>query len=386
MSYSDYVFDVLGDAGSGRGRFTAGAHTTAPPARRPFGRALRSPTANPGRGRFGVLAPAEGGTTARFTGGRVARAHLPADSAAHPATETVAMLGSAFAADQAERDARATGWHTARVPLFPFEGADSLVEGRPAALAEASIVVVATPAATHPTLTVLLRDCLRPGALLVLAPGAPGAADEFAAALDGIVVAETGWAPWQSVRDATVPTGPVPLAAAQPGAATDISRRLAPLFASVPVASTAWTALYSPDTLLRTAPMLLLPDAAPTTLGQAVADPAVAPVLAALDEERAAVAAALGLSVPRLAPALAELLGTRADSIASALGRLADGPVCGDPDLVPYGLVPTVALASRAGVAAPVAQSLVDIADKLLGNDFTLAGRSQIHVDLGVRS
>ncbi|MFC7754036.1 hypothetical protein [Tsukamurella soli] len=234
-------------------------------------------------------------------------------------------------------------------------------------------------------MTVLLRDCLRPDTLLVLVPGSPGAAGDFAAALGDVVVAETSWSPWQADGDAFSEVGPVPLATVPAGAASDVSSRLAPLFATARAPSTLWSALHAPDVVLRTAPTLLLGTVGPTTLGAAIDDPAVAPVLAALDEERAAVASALGLSVPRLAPALADLLGTPSDSLSTAVGALADGPLGGDVDLIPYGLVPTLALAQLAGVTTPVTASLIDVADKLLGNDFVLAGRSEIRVDLPVR-
>lgn len=308
-------------------------------------------------------------------------------------TESIAIIGDGNVADELAARARTAGWKTDLVPIFSPDGT-GLADTRPSALADATIVVVALPPSAQPALSILLKDCLRPGALVVLVPGQPGGAGQLAQAFPGgdITVAETSWSPWQVGQNGKViEVGPVPIATIPAGAASRVSRRLAPLVATVPAPDTRWTALHAPDVILRAVPGLIAGVDDGRTLGQALSDPAIARAVESVCQERAAIARSLGLDVPATPAWLAEVLGTSASSLVSALGDLTTGPVAklfeanGPGDLVPFGVVPTLALGEESGVDTPVLRDLVTRANALLGSDFVLGGRPPTAVMNGRR-
>lgn len=116
--------------------------------------------------------------------------------------------------------------------------------------------------------------------------------------------------------------------------------------------------------------------------------PGVARVMAALDRERLAVARALGHELPSLAEEMAAI-GT-ADAAAAARGDLRAAIREGGPNRqIPapdslehryyredlgFGVVPFLALAEAAGVAAPVAGALLRLGSTLLGDDLAEEG------------
>ena len=300
--------------------------------------------------------------------------------------ERLALIGLGALADALAERASDAGWAVERVALFPSEAGDgqALSDGGDA-LADSTIVVVATPAGDHGAIGILLRDCVPGGAPVVLVPGLPGAALQIAKALgeEDRVVAETSAAPLAAVDgDPAAISLRVPLAALPAAAAPELAQRLAPLFEAEPVESVLWTALHAPDLILRTVTSLLA--AAGERPAATVAETLVAGegLVDELERERQAVATALGLEVPTAAEWLSRQLGTPAAPLAAACGPLGSLEVPDYtargwlPDAVGWGLVPFVAIAAAAGVATPTAASLIVVADGICGTDFELAGRS----------
>ena len=107
---------------------------------------------------------------------------------------------------------------------------------------------------------------------------------------------------------------------------------------------------------------------------------AVGRLMQALDEERLAIAGALGVTVRTLAEHFRLSFGATGDTMgqmaASLAGRDGDpsGPVTLDSryvtEDVPFGLWPTVCLAQVAGVPAPLHMAGVDVFSALYGRDF----------------
>ena len=107
---------------------------------------------------------------------------------------------------------------------------------------------------------------------------------------------------------------------------------------------------------------------------------AVGRLMQALDEERLAIAAALGVQVRTLAEHFRLSFGATGDTMgqmaASLAGRDGDpsGPVTLDSryvtEDVPFGLWPTVCVAEMAGVPAPLHMAGVDVFCALYGRDF----------------
>ena len=118
--------------------------------------------------------------------------------------------------------------------------------------------------------------------------------------------------------------------------------------------------------------------------------PAVARLYEAISAERVAVAAALGAAVPTLADWFECVYGVREANLVEACQRLtynSDGPyqATGTPksldhkfitEDVPTGLMPMSALGEAAGVATPVIDSLVTLAQSMTGKDFAAEGRT----------
>jgi opine dehydrogenase len=118
--------------------------------------------------------------------------------------------------------------------------------------------------------------------------------------------------------------------------------------------------------------------------------PAVARLYEAINEERVAVAAALGASVPTLADWFDRVYGVREATLVETCQRLtynSDGPyqATGTPksldhkfttEDVPTGLIPMSALGAPAGVATPAIDALVELVRKMTGKDFVSDART----------
>jgi opine dehydrogenase len=118
--------------------------------------------------------------------------------------------------------------------------------------------------------------------------------------------------------------------------------------------------------------------------------PGVARVMRALDEERRAVAAAFGHALPnvieemqRIGTVESEVTDT-ADFARAIAGGRANSRIRAPDSLdhryyredFGHGLLPLLAFAAIAGVAAPVAESLLRLAERLTGADYRASGRT----------
>jgi opine dehydrogenase len=125
--------------------------------------------------------------------------------------------------------------------------------------------------------------------------------------------------------------------------------------------------------------------------------PAIARLYEAINEERVAVAAALGAAVPTLADWFDRVYGVREATLVETCQRLTyhnDGPyqATGTPksldhkfitEDVPVGLVPMSALGAAAGVKTPAIDALVEIVRNMTGKDFAAEGRTLERLGLG---
>lgn len=113
--------------------------------------------------------------------------------------------------------------------------------------------------------------------------------------------------------------------------------------------------------------------------------PAVAAVVEAADRERVAVAAAYGIQAVSLPQWLTDTYGVTGDSLYEMLqNNAAYANIKSVPSLqnrfltedTPSGLVPLEAFGQLAGVETPVMTSVIELANRLLGQDFRAAGRN----------
>jgi hypothetical protein len=317
----------------------------------------------------------------------------PPAAGAKKRAERLAIIGDGDLAGVIDKRARAAGWAVERVSLFAADngGEKPGLGDAPSQDAEtATIVIVATAAAAHPTLSVLLADSVAPDALVVLVPGQTGGAFQIARALErrgrAAVVAETSWSPVVSVAGnrTTIDVPSVPLGTAAPDDAPAAVRRLEPLFKAEPAPSALWTSLHAPDLVLRTVPGVVAAAESggkKITWGQALTGAAEG-ICWTLDEERRAVAKAMGMQMPTLVEWLSTTFETPRTSLVAAMGPLADLKVPAYTnemwlaDLVPYGLAPLCALGAKVGTELPCARSIMTLAGAMLGNDYELGGRS----------
>ena len=124
--------------------------------------------------------------------------------------------------------------------------------------------------------------------------------------------------------------------------------------------------------------------------------PAVARLYEAINAERVAVAAALGVSVPTLADWFDRVYGVREATLVETCQRLtynSDGPIRhGNAEIArsqihhrrrPTGLIPMSALGAAAGVGTPAIDALVELVRKMTGKDFAAEARTLEHLGLG---
>lgn len=304
------------------------------------------------------------------------------------AAEHLVVIGDGAAAERFARLGANAGWDVRRSHLYRSDCAPdggALSDGGDDAIEAATVVIVATPASAHPALSILLAGRLADDALLLLAPGGTGGALQFARRLRpggaGPVIAELSWLPPPAIADDW--TDPLPVAAIPFGAAPAVADRLGALLPLTPASSPLWTALHSPDLALVAVPSIVGAASPDRRLDHLLSDAAIA-VVEQLEDERAAVAAALGLAVPTTAAWLAGLQGVRLGPLRAVLGPLADCSVAEDgmADIVPYGLVPLRAIAAAVGVETPCIDALITLAGAMLRNDYALGGRSAADMDL----
>lgn len=278
-----------------------------------------------------------------------------------------------------------------------------------AAVVNAQLVLVATPATAHPTYAGLLAHALPEDAAVVLVPGRFLGSVEVRQALDrhgtarSPLIAETATAPYlareaggQLVVDAVAKQ----LLVAELGGRSDtIADLLRAILPATPAGSVLDIAFRGVTGVAGVAPVVLNVAASqasePPRWRELVTAQLSATVLRDLDRERRDVALAYGVrDLPSAARTLASLFGTddtRADGadgaedddLADALAeldafehhRLTDfvGPHVSDD--VPNMLVPLASAGRNAGVPTPATDAVIAIASVLTGADFARHGR-----------
>ena len=279
-----------------------------------------------------------------------------------------------------------------------------------AALADARWVFVSVTAQAHASLARLMGPFAE-GRVFVLLPGRTLGAYAFWRGLQGTpagqaavaanppscIVAETHSLPYvarlgsgPSVTVAAIKKW-LALGAIPAGSAVGVCAVLRALWPGLhPVASTLQTGLMNLGAMIHPATMVLNAARVEATgggypfYGEAIT-PSVAAVIGALDLERRAVAAALGAEVPSLVELtawsydlpegdlLSMLRANRAYEVGLMPAQLAHRYL--DED-VPTGLVPIADLARRAGVPAPVTESILQLASIIRGRDYRREGRT----------
>ncbi len=274
------------------------------------------------------------------------------------------------------------------------------------AIADADAVVVSLPTFSHGPVARLLAAAGWPADKpVVLNPGHTGGALEFAEAYQSVradvpPVAEFSTLTYVARKyqpDSVTVTGRARQvrAAALPGGqkALDVACELFP--AASPVADVLACSLSNANLILHPPGAVLASAWVEATQGdftfyvQAMT-PGVARTMRALDDERLAVASAYGHQLPNLIEEM-KLIGTVEDSVTDThdfVGAIANGKAnkrIKAPDSLQHryyledfghGLLPFLELASVAGVATPVAQSLFTLAQTLVGADYRSKGRT----------
>lgn len=296
----------------------------------------------------------------------------------------------------------ALGDHTVPAPVITTD-IEEAVEG-------VDVLVVAVPAFAQEIFAEACAPFLRADQIAVLAPGSTGGALAFAEALhregapDGVVVAETLSLPYacRKVEPNHVHVGGVkrnlPIAAFP---ATDTGRVLASLEPVLPgmlvaAAHVLETSLNNPNAMAHPVPVLLNAGWIETTGGAFRfytdgVSPSVGRAMDALDRDRLALTAALGLETVPAIEWDRRFYGLVGDT-AYEVNR--DSLVHRDiraPDSlrtryltedVPYGLVPLASIARQLGVGTPVIDLFIDLASMLLGEDLHAGGRTAASLGL----
>lgn len=314
-----------------------------------------------------------------------------------------------------------TLWNRSPATLEPFLAAGGVVyEGvlgsglaRPLAIgsdlepaiAGAEAIVVCLPTVSHGAVARLLAEAGHSGAPVILNPGHTGGALEFAAVfraagrglppiaefstltyvarkLSPERVSVTGRA--KRVRAAALPGGTAALA---------LARRL--FDCAQPVADVLNSDLANVNMVLHPPGAILGAQWIEARQGDYTfyvegMTPGVARVMAALDQERRAVARALGHDLPPLVAEMQAIGTVEAtvtdveDLVGAIAGGRANRAIKAPESLAHryyredfgHGLLPFLAFAEITGVATPVAAALLRLGATLLGIDFTITGRT----------
>jgi opine dehydrogenase len=274
----------------------------------------------------------------------------------------------------------------------------------------AEVLVIAVPAFAQETFARACAPFLRSGQVAVLTPGSTGGALAFAETLraegapEDVVVAETLSLPYacRKVEPNHVHIGGVkrnlPVAAFPATRMGLALQALEPLFPGMLVAAqhVLDTSLNNPNAMAHPVPVLLNAGWIETTRGDFRfytdgVSPSVGRAMDALDGDRLALMAALGLeAVPAIEwdRRLYGLIGSTTYEINrdSLVHRDIRAPeVLRSRYLtedVPYGLVPIASIARQLGVATPVIDLFIDLASTLLGEDLRAIGRTAASLGL----
>jgi opine dehydrogenase len=282
------------------------------------------------------------------------------------------------------------------------------------ALADNDLVLLIVPAYGHKPFAEACAPHLRPGQTVVLMPGTLGSLEfvrivrgrrgaELFNGPNGLVIAETDTAPYVCRK-----TGPASAhiwgvvsglgVAAFPATRTEaVCKRLEELFAGVrPYANVLACGLSAMNPLVHPAGVLLNAGRIERSQGEFYfyeegVTPAVCHLIYALDRERRAIGAALGLDLLSVDEAFhlagfgprgdlwATINGSRMLTQLRAPGSLESRWLTED---VPYGLGTWASLGEQFGVSAPNLRSLIQLISAAVGIDFWKAVRTTR--DLGI--
>lgn len=267
----------------------------------------------------------------------------------------------------------------------------------------AGVIMVVVPATAHRTVARRLAPHLRDGQVVVLNPGRTGGAFEFehtlrrAGCVAAVTVAEA-----QTFLFASRVTGParvtiygikrrVPVAAL-PATRTvelvEILHRAFPQF--VPAPNVLATSFDNIGAIFHPGPTLLNAARIETTGGdfdyyQEGISPSVAAVIEQLDAERLRIARAFGVRGTPAREWLRLAYGCEGATLYEAIQNNPGYRGIKAPSTlrhryltedVPASLVPLAAFARLAGVAVPTCEMLIQLAERVLGRDFTASGRT----------
>ncbi|WP_165056700.1 MULTISPECIES: NAD/NADP-dependent octopine/nopaline dehydrogenase family protein [unclassified Adlercreutzia] len=264
------------------------------------------------------------------------------------------------------------------------------------------LIMVATPSSAHKDVARRLAPFVHEDMVVVLNPGRTFGAIEFAQELlaSGVKslphIAETQTIAYTCRRDTE---GNAVIHAIKDGVriatlGDDMDVVMAALPACLaphfePVSSVAITSLGNVGMILHCAPVLLncgwieTEDVDFKYYYHGIS-PSIAGFIERLDRERIAVARALGFEVESTADWMRRVYGVEGEGILECIRnnpayREIDAPptircryVLED---VPNGLVPLADLALQLGVPAPCANTVIDLADEVIGSDFRSTGR-----------
>jgi opine dehydrogenase len=266
------------------------------------------------------------------------------------------------------------------------------------AVAAADTVVLAVASTAQATVLAQAAAALRDDHVVFLVPGHTGGLWTAAAALPATskspIIAETplpfvcrtdSMGQPQILQDKAV----IPLAAWPPAGAGAAAARAAAL--GWPVGSLVTpleSALQNLTVVFQPALMICnasrVEDGRPFAIYYDGVTPSVGRLWAALDRERLAVAAGLGVTVPSAAQWLRATYGARGDTLADLIRSVPGYRSITAPDRLDHrflrehvqaGLIPTISLARYARVPVPVMEGVVELACALLGTDLRTAGR-----------
>ncbi|HEX6989700.1 MAG TPA: NAD/NADP octopine/nopaline dehydrogenase family protein [Bacillota bacterium] len=267
----------------------------------------------------------------------------------------------------------------------------------------ARIIMVVVPATAHRTVARWLAPHLRDGQFVVLNPGRTGGAFEFESTLRRAgCAADVTVAEAQTFLFASRVIAParvriygikrrVPVAALPASRTADLVRllqRAFPQFVAAP--SVLATSFDNIGAILHPGPMLLNAARIESTGGDfdyyhEGVSPSVAAVLEQLDAERLLVARAYGVRGTTTRRWLRLAYGAEGASLYEAIqNNPGYRGIQAPPTLrhryltedVPASLVPMAALGRLAGLEMPVCNMFIELAERVLGRNFTVAGRT----------
>jgi opine dehydrogenase len=276
------------------------------------------------------------------------------------------------------------------------------------ALNGADIVMVVAPAVAHRSIALDCAPYLTEGSLVFLHPGATGGALEFRKVLDdagckhAITIAEANsllYACRSSRAGYTSIFGIKKQLRVAALPSSDTERVLGLLNQAFPQMHPAEnvmeTSLGNPNAMMHPAPSLLN-----TSMIESGRDwlyywdgitPSIGAFVEAMDRERVALAAVFGLKLPPILEWYRLAYGVVADSLSEVVKKnQAYAEVKGQQTLrtryvledVPTGLVPMVSLGNMLGVEVSRMETIIRLAEHVLGEDLTSGGRTVANLGL----